>query len=279
MVPIKIGNKNVYIVDTPGFDDWERTDTEILEEIAKILSAQYALGVELKGIIYVHRITDVRYSRGGVKTFDVFKKICGTEAMGNVLLMTSRWDDKGFDAALGAQREQELRDQFWAYMLENGSTIGRFHGDRDSALALASQLLYKKPVVLDLQRELMDENKSLRETAAGAYLNENLADMKTKYEEGLAALEDLKRKLKQDQIQMKIRVEKDLAAERARLQKAARQQAELDKAVGSQVKEEIGKKRRAAGTTLLAFLPAVIGILSFFVPIPPGVAEFLMGGA
>jgi predicted GTPase len=76
-VPVSIGHSKLLLIDTPGFDDSERTDTEILTEIARILSAQYELGVQLKGVIYIHRITDIRYARSSVKTFEIFKKICG----------------------------------------------------------------------------------------------------------------------------------------------------------------------------------------------------------
>ncbi|KAF3039397.1 gTPase, IMAP member 8 [Didymella heteroderae] len=112
MVPVSIGGSTALLIDTPGFDDTTRTDSEILTEIARILSAQYALGVQLKGIIYIHRITDVRFNRSSVKTFEIFKKICGHEALKNVLLVTSRWHE--IDEATGADRERQLKEKFWA---------------------------------------------------------------------------------------------------------------------------------------------------------------------
>jgi hypothetical protein len=44
-VPASIGKSKVLLIDTPGFDDTMRTDSEILTEIARILPAQYELGV------------------------------------------------------------------------------------------------------------------------------------------------------------------------------------------------------------------------------------------
>jgi hypothetical protein len=162
----------VLLIDTPGFDDSTRTDSEILTEIARILSAQYALGVELKGIVYIHRITDVRYNRAAIKTFEIFKKVCGEEPLSNVLLVTSRWD--GVDLSVGAGRERQLKTKFWAYMIGHGSNMSRFYGDRPSAIGLVSQLLCRDKVVLKLQKELVDEGKSLDSTAAGAYVSDNL---------------------------------------------------------------------------------------------------------
>ncbi len=61
MVPVQIGQSKVLLIDTPGFDDSKRSDTEILTEISRLLATQYKLVVTLKGIIYLHRITDNRF--------------------------------------------------------------------------------------------------------------------------------------------------------------------------------------------------------------------------
>lgn len=94
------------------------TDSQILEEISRILAAQYELGISLKGVIYLHRITDIRYAGSSVKTLEIFKKICGEMALKNVILVSTRWNE--IDEATGAVREQQLRDDFWAYMLGHG---------------------------------------------------------------------------------------------------------------------------------------------------------------
>ncbi|KAJ5440243.1 P-loop containing nucleoside triphosphate hydrolase protein [Penicillium daleae] len=174
LVPVHVGRSKVLLLNTPDFGDAQRTDSEILTEIAQILSAQYQLGVELKGIIYIHSITDVRYSRSSVTTFEIFKNICGERALHNALLVTSRWNE--VSESIGAERERALRDRFWAYMLRRGSHLSRFHGDHNSAVSLVSQLLMKETVVLELQGELVREGKQLGETAAGMYINGNIEE-------------------------------------------------------------------------------------------------------
>ena len=69
-VPVNIGKSKVLLIDTPGFDDSSKTDSMILTEISRLLAAQYEAGVSLKGVIYLHRISDVRYSGSSVKTLD-----------------------------------------------------------------------------------------------------------------------------------------------------------------------------------------------------------------
>ena len=267
MVPAQLGNSKVLLIDTPGFDDTVRSDSEILTEIAKILSAQYKLGVDLKGIIYVHRITDIRYGRSSVKTFEICQRICGDAALENVLLVTSRWFE--VDPGLGSDRERQLRDKFWAYMLNKGSQMSRFHGDRDSAIALVSQLLSKDVVVLELQKELVDGQKHLDDTVAGSFVSDNLEHLKSKCREELSGLEKLRKELNDDRAILR-QYRQDIAAEKARLEEVNEQLVSLHRPIGAEVDEEIesGKFRFRS---LLKFVPIVVNILGMFVGIPPGV--------
>lgn len=265
---MEIGGTKVCIIDTPGFDEAKRTDSEILTEIAKLLSAQYQLGVELKGIIYIHRITDVRYTGSAVKTFQIFQKICGEKPLKNVLLVTSRWS-ADLDEETGSQREGELKENFWAYMLDRGSHMSRFYGDRDSAIMLISQLLVKDSVVLDLQHELVDKRKQLKDTTAGSYVNDSLEDVKVEYQKELASLVKLKEELLEEDRATKRRIQRDLVKEKARLQEAQEQQVSLERRVGDEVKEEINQKKSVL-SHLVPFIPFVLDILGIFVGIPPG---------
>lgn len=274
LIPVTIGQSKVMLIDTPGFDDTERTDSEILTEIARLLSAQYELGVELKGVIYIHRITDVRYSRSSVKTFEIFKKICGQNALNNVLLITSRWTE--VDPATGADRERQLKDKFWAYMLGHGSNISRFHGDRPSAVSLVSQLLQKETVVLQLQKELVDEGKQLDGTAAGAYVSNSLDKLKQQYQDELASLERLKQDLMDNDRAMKRQIQRDWEVESARLGQVQHEQVSLQRPVGTEVRQEIRRKRSGL-SKVLPFVPTVVGILGMFVNIPPGVTDIMLG--
>ncbi|KAL8792666.1 MAG: hypothetical protein Q9195_004726 [Heterodermia aff. obscurata] len=269
MVPAQLGNSKVLLIDTPGFDDTTRPDSEILTEIAKILSAQYKLGVDLKGVIYVHRITDIRYGRSSVKTFEICQKVCGDAALENVLLVTSRWSE--VDPVLGSDRERQLRDKFWAYMLNQGSQMSRFHGDRDSAIALISQLLSKDAIVLEIQKELVDDGKHLDDTVAGSYVSDTLEHLKSKYQEELRALEKLREDLKDDRAILR-QYQHDVASEKSRLKEAHEEQVSLHRPINAEVDHEI-KTGKFQFRSLLTFVPAVLDILGMFVGIPPGVAD------
>lgn len=163
----KIGeNTSVAIVDTPGFDDTTRSDGEILALITSFLTTQYQLGIPLKGVIYLHRITDQRMQGSALRNFEMFQSICGEHALRNVVLLTTMWD-KLINQVEGLDRDQELREDFWSIMEEKGSYIAPFDGSKEMAEAMIAMLLQKDPVVLEIQRELHDEGKRLEETSAG----------------------------------------------------------------------------------------------------------------
>lgn len=83
--------KTVYLIDTPGFDDTSRSDIDVLREIAGWLTASYSNRVFPHGIIYLHRISDVRMQGSAKKNLLMFKKLCGDDALRKVVLTTTIW--------------------------------------------------------------------------------------------------------------------------------------------------------------------------------------------
>jgi len=170
----------IAIVDTPGFDDSKRSDADILAEISQFLTAQYIWGeFELRGIIYLHRITDPKMTGSAGRYFRMFQDLCGEEAFKNVILVTTMWDQLK-DESVGYRRDQELRNNFWNLMEEKGSQITTFDGSHEQAEGLVLQLLGKPPITLQLQRELVDDDQVLENTSAGrlvaAHLDATIRD-------------------------------------------------------------------------------------------------------
>jgi hypothetical protein len=99
----------------------------------------------------------------------------------NVTLVTTFWDL--VEQKEGLELEKELIMTFWADMINCGSRVFRFDGKRESGLEIIDVLLLREKVILQLQRELVLENKKLVDTAAGAYLNEGFGITKLRYED------------------------------------------------------------------------------------------------
>jgi len=164
-VPVQMGKELAFVVDTPGFGDSHRTDAEVLATISDFLAAQYASGFRLSGIIWLHPINEIRMrSRDSLL---MFQELCGEDALGNVTLLTTRWDIVE-DEGIGARRERELRRDFWKDMIAHGSVVQRFDGTQVTAKAIVRRMLRNPSVVLQIQKDTMGQGMTVAETAAGS---------------------------------------------------------------------------------------------------------------
>ncbi|KAF3039399.1 gTPase, IMAP member 8 [Didymella heteroderae] len=169
-------------------------------------------------------------------------------------------------------------------MVDRGSNISRFHGDRDSAISLVSQLLIRDKVVLQLQKELVDEGKDLNATVAGAYVDDNLEKLKQQVKDELASIEKLKQDLLENDRAMKRQARLDWEHESTRLRELQNQQVSLQRPVGTEVKKEIQQKKSSLSSGISSglskvtpFIPMAISILATFCGIPPGLTEIFTG--
>ncbi|KDN62123.1 hypothetical protein CSUB01_07282 [Colletotrichum sublineola] len=167
---------NIHIIDTPGFDDTVTSDTDVLKNIAAFMSESYKKGTLLTGVVYMHKITDNRVSGSSQRSINMFKKLCGDDSFKHVVLTTSMWGEGDADAAT-INRETELKEdkRFWGLMQSGGSKVMRqMHG----------------LTTLQIQRELVEENRDLEETSAGQEVGRELLKERMKM---LQEVEDLKK--------------------------------------------------------------------------------------
>ena len=163
--------RDIYLIDTPGFDDTYRSDTEILGEIANWLGNTYSHKITLTGIIYLHRIVDTRVGGSAMKNLQMFKELCGDNGLPSVVLATTFWSKD--EKELHTDRENQLATQpeYWSIMIAKGSRMFRHDQDQRSAVAIVEHLLaLRRPTVLAIQRQLIDDKKTLDQTSAGQIL-------------------------------------------------------------------------------------------------------------
>ncbi|RYP39065.1 hypothetical protein DL768_010739 [Monosporascus sp. mg162] len=87
--------RRVVLVDTPGFGDTERSDTEIITEISGYLAGAYEAGVVLTGVVYLHLIDQrSRMSGAARENLDTLLAMCGGDALSNVALATTMWTER-----------------------------------------------------------------------------------------------------------------------------------------------------------------------------------------
>ena len=166
------------MIDTPGFDDTNRSDIDTLKTISTHLSASFVNGVRISGIIYLHRISDNRLGKTGFQNLRMFKKLSGAATWPNTVLGTCGWQSDQYEH--GERRELELMGNYdyFGEMMSTGAKVMRIaeHGtgigeQRRSALSIVSYLIQQsiiRPAVeLGIQRELVTEGKCLDATSAG----------------------------------------------------------------------------------------------------------------
>lgn len=183
-------SRRVYLIDTPGFGDTSRLDVKTLELLGTYLSASYAGGICIHGVIFLQRITYARMSGSSVRSIDMLRAMCDLPSYSRFALVTTMWPGHGRpqDHNHLARREEELRtnERFFGNLISKGAVIVRHVEDGTgtaidkarSARRIVSSLLRRgqmeEPMVLPLRRELVDEGKTLEETLAGQSIRHDI---------------------------------------------------------------------------------------------------------
>ncbi|KAK0721565.1 hypothetical protein B0T26DRAFT_749072 [Lasiosphaeria miniovina] len=184
-----VGRQRIYLIDTPGFDDTRRSDTDVLREVANWLNASYRARITLAGIVYLHRIGDNRMSGSAMKNLRMFRQLVGDAALSCVVLATTMWSMVP-SVEEGAAREHELKTnrQFWAGMVDKGSVVFRQDAGAASARRIVQYLVAQRQrVTLTIQHE-MANGKTLDETSAGREVQAEMEAIKMRHKAELAEL-------------------------------------------------------------------------------------------
>ena len=67
----------ITLVDTPGLNDIERNDADVLYDIVDWASATYRNEQLLSGIIYLHPINHTYMEGSAIKNLRMFQNLCG----------------------------------------------------------------------------------------------------------------------------------------------------------------------------------------------------------
>ena len=205
-------DRDVILLDTPGFADTERTDTDILSTIANWLKETYAptvinhnfyslcddtryeKRVTLAGILYLHRISDNRMTNVSVTNLRMLKELCGKDSLANVVFVTTMWGKERREVA--ERREKQLRETFWASMIRLNAQVARFGDTYADGWSIIDKLNSRTPRPLKVQMEMVDEGKALPDTAAGAEVEKEMKKLIVAHE---AKIKELMEKAKQEQ--------------------------------------------------------------------------------
>jgi hypothetical protein len=155
--------------------------------------SSYKKNIRLDGIIYLHRISDNRVSGSTLQNLRMFTKVCGDDAIKNVILATTMWTKVERD--VGKRREKELKERYWAGLLNSGARAMPFGDSFQSSWQIIDQIadpegVQRKCQALLLQEELVIHGRPLNETEAGKVLCSKLQQLLTEQRETLRQLRD-----------------------------------------------------------------------------------------
>jgi len=184
--PFEFEGREILLYDTPGFNDTTKTETEILKIIAAELEMQYRGGIKLQGVIYVHRISDVRVGGIDRSNFHIFRKLCGDTNLKNVVIMTNMWSEVSVERAERRVQELTTLDDFFKPALDKGaSMVHNKLNTAESAYEVIRLILQNHPMPLVIQQEIVDEGKNIDQTSAGIEVDKKVAELVARYEKKL----------------------------------------------------------------------------------------------
>lgn len=127
----------------------------------------------------------------------MFRKLCGDNALQNVVIVTNMWGE--VDVEVGNRREAELMsdDAFFKPVLDKGARMARHENTTLTAAEIIRLILGNHPLPLLIQEELVEKNKTISETSAGEELNRVLNAQIEKHREEIRILkEDMEQAVK-----------------------------------------------------------------------------------
>ena len=133
----------------------------------------------MTGVLFLHRISDNRFSHTAQRISAMFKSLCGDAAMPHLMLCTTMWDkvspQEGNDCLDGLYRIKA-----WREMIDMGASTAAMSNVSSNAKSDAERILCEliknaPTVELAIQHEMVTEARGADETSAGRII---IADQK-----------------------------------------------------------------------------------------------------
>ncbi|KAG9522356.1 hypothetical protein KCV07_g3194, partial [Aureobasidium melanogenum] len=161
---VNLNGQTSCILDTPGFDDNRpnMSDEEIMRQLFFKLLDTFDGTKLIKGLVYMHDISQTRMGGLASRHFQLFEKLCGHDNYGQVALTTTKWlkSPSWDEEQRELQRESELRTKYWKNMTDLGSHVERWDGTEASARRVLS-ILEGRPTLVRMpeQQEVVKQRK------------------------------------------------------------------------------------------------------------------------
>jgi len=178
-VRLTVDGRPVILIDTPGFDDRDRSDMEILEDIGKWLSRQ-GFTKHLDGLILLHPITQDFDSNLEKRRTRLLEKILGKDAYKRVVVATTMWGSLANEDEVGSDIRRRWEKGVWYDFYQGGAALTKHFNNIESAHRIIKTIIDRsdeaKGAGVLLQDELARKGARFTDTSLGRELKSILED-------------------------------------------------------------------------------------------------------
>jgi GTPase SAR1 family protein len=196
----KVNGIDFDLIDTPGFDDSYRSEIEVLRLISEYLVPHVQSGGRIDGVLFLHRIIDVRLSASAIRVAELVKRICGKDFYPYIALVTNMWQSLA-SRQVGVARLYELlsHPKFWRDFDQVYAPHYHLSRTKDSAKKILGEFQWYltqhgRSPSLQIINELVTQRRPLSMTFAGDLLEGELRRRGLKHEEEVAQIQEEIRK-------------------------------------------------------------------------------------
>ena len=159
---------NIFLLDTPGFDDQDRNDLKILKEIDGCLGDAFTSGWSTMGVLYLQPITESRQKHSMSRYLSLSESIIGFDNLHKCCLVTTKWSGVWQNTQQYLRHERELRtdERFWKPWLDAGARYARFEDSKESVYKIIQPLTQGTHFLPQIVSETHEKSVDLAETAS-----------------------------------------------------------------------------------------------------------------
>jgi hypothetical protein len=188
----------VQLVDTPGFNDTARSDMDILVTITEWIHVNK---IAVAGIIYLYKITDMRFTGANRMNLKILKALCGEQFYPHLVLASTMWDEMRDESGVmqAEERERELLQSpnIWKDILAKGAEYKRYSALREQGQSMVDHLLSKQNAP-SMAITIESRDQSLDNTTVGQLVLEEGRKREEKLRQELLEEEKEERLLKRE---------------------------------------------------------------------------------
>ncbi|KAI1157323.1 P-loop containing nucleoside triphosphate hydrolase protein [Nemania serpens] len=167
-----VGQNQIVLIDTPGFNDPQTPNAEILKKIASVVGG-------ISGILYFYRCTDTRFDGDLRVNFEIIKTMCGPEFYSRVTICSTFWNTVTGNSSQEKLYQHRTRAEnflddprVFGQVMKGGAEYREFWKDEKDPCSdiLQHFLSQRKPPNMAIINQLK-KNGKLDNTEAGRKIN------------------------------------------------------------------------------------------------------------